>query len=60
MFFEWDDLFDYLSLYESKSLVYLAGNIERNLFPKYNIKISDVSEINNTNKDTRAISGILF
>ena len=60
MFFEWDDLFDYLSLYESKSLVYLAGNIEKNLFPKYNIKINDVSEINNINKDTKAISGILF
>lgn len=60
MFFEWDDLFDYLSLYESKSLVYLAGNIEKNLFPKYNIKINDVSEINNLNKDTKAISGILF
>ena len=60
MFFEWDDLFDYLSLYESKSLVYLADNIEKNLFAKYNIKINDVSEINNINKDTKAISGILF
>ena len=33
---------------------------EKNLFPKYNIKINDVSEINNINKDTKAISGILF
>jgi len=60
MFFEWDDLFDYLSLYESKSLVYLADNVEKNLFPKYNIKINEVSELNNINKDTKAISGILF
>jgi hypothetical protein len=60
MFFEWEDLFDYLSLYDSKSILYLENNIDKSLFSTYNMKISDVSEIKNNNKDTKTISGILF
>ena len=60
MFFEWDDLFDYISLYESKSILYLEDNIEKTLFTKYNLKLTDVSEVKNNNKSTKTISGILF
>jgi len=60
MFFEWDDLFDYISLYESKSILYLEDNIEKTLFTKYNLKLTDISEVKNNNKSTKNISGILF
>jgi len=60
MFFEWDELFDYLSLYESRSILYLNNNFDKALFSKYNIKINEVSEVIDLNKDTKIISGILF
>ena len=60
LFFEWDDLFDYLSLYNSKSIFYLEDNMDKSIFHKYNLKLNDVSEIKNHNNNFKDISGILL
>jgi hypothetical protein len=60
LFFEWDDIFDYLSLYESKSIFYLEDNMDKSIFHKYNLKLNDVCEIKNHNNNAKNMSGILL
>ena len=60
LFFEWEDLFDYISLYNSKSIFYLPENIDKSLFYKYDIKTTDISELKDNNTKFKNIPGILF
>lgn len=60
LFFEWEDLFDYLSLYSSKVIFFMPDNIEKDLILKYNLKINDLYEVKDNNFAFKDISGILF
>jgi hypothetical protein len=60
MFFEWDDLFDYLSLFDSKSILYLHNNIQEEIFIKYNVKKDIFLQLKEENISFKNISGILF
>ena len=60
LFFEWEDLFDYISLYNSKSILYLPENIDKNLFFKYDIRTTDISELKDKNTNFKNIPGILL
>jgi len=60
LFFEWEDLFDYLSLYSSKVIFFMPDNIEKDLILKYNLKINDLYEVKDNNFTFKDISGILF
>lgn len=59
MFFEWEDLFDYISLCSSKNIVYLESNLNKSVFSKYNCKIT-TSPIVVGKKAPSKISGIIF
>jgi hypothetical protein len=60
LFFEWEDLFDYLSLYSSKVIFFMPDNIEKDLILKYNLKANDLYEVKDNNFAFKNISGILF
>jgi len=60
LFFEWEDLFDYLSLYSSKVIFFMPDNIEKDLILKYNLKTNDLYEVKDNNFAFKDISGILF
>ena len=60
MFFEWEDLFDYISLCSSKNIIYLESNLNKSIFSKYNCNIGITSPIRVGKKTTNKISGIIF
>ena len=59
MFFEWEDLFDYISLCNSKKIIYLESNLNKTIFSQYNCKIT-TSPIMVGKKTPNKISGIIF
>jgi hypothetical protein len=60
MFFEWEDLFDYISLCNSKNIVYLESNLNKTIFSQYNCNIEITSPIRVGKKTPSKISGIIF
>jgi hypothetical protein len=60
LFFNWEDLFDFISLYKSYNILFMSNNIEKELFSKYNIKENSLCEIKDNNPSFKNISGILF
>ena len=60
LFFEWEEIFDFISLYNSISILYFDKNIDAHLFRKYNINEKNISVIKNENVGYKNISGILF
>ena len=60
MFFEWEDLFDYISISNSKKIIYLESNLNKSIFSKYNCNIGITSPIMVGKKTPNKISGIIF
>lgn len=60
MFFEWEDLFDYISLCSSKNIIYLESNLNKSIFSKYNCNIGITSPIRVGKKTLNKIAGIIF
>lgn len=58
LFFEWDDIFDYLSLYDSKRIVSMEENSE--IFKKYNSKIDVILQKPKDKSILNEISGMIF
>lgn len=60
MFFEWEDLFDYISISKSKNIIYLESNLNKSIFLKYNCNIGITSPIRVGKKTLNKVSGIIF
>lgn len=60
MFFEWEDLFDYISISNSKKIIYLESNLNKSIFSKYNCNIGITSPIRVGKKTPNKVSGIIF
>lgn len=59
MFFEWEDLFDYISICGSKNIIYLESNLNKSIFSKYNCNTT-TTPIGVGKKAPNKISGIIF
>lgn len=60
LFFEWEDLFDYLLISNSKKVVYFESNVNKDIFYKYNWNIATTSPIKSDKKFFNKVSGIIF
>jgi hypothetical protein len=60
LFFEWEDLFDYMDICNSKKIIYLESNLNKSIFSKYNYNIGIVNPIRLGKRVTNKISGIIF
>lgn len=60
LFFEWDDLFDYLSISNPKKVTYFESNLNNTIFYKYNVSAGILIPIKSENKGFSRISGIIF
>ena len=60
LFFEWEDLFDYISLFTSKEVIYSESNVSRDIFLKYNCTVSISNPVKYKESKTNKVSGIIF
>lgn len=60
LFFEWDDLFDFISLFEKNKLLYIDGNIDNFIFKKYNVDVTSLEKLNIKKTEKIKISGLTF
>jgi hypothetical protein len=59
-FFEWEDLFDYMAICNSKKIIYLESNLNKSIFSKYNCNIGITNPIRLGKRVSNKISGIIF
>mgnify|MGYP001589972583 CR=1 FL=1 len=58
LFFEFDEIFDFLSLYTSKEILYIDDNIASSIFQRFGI--ANYTPISSKTSNTISLSGLLF
>lgn len=58
LFFEFDEIFDFISLYDSKHILYITDNIATSIFQRY--KITNYTSISTKSEKTILLSGLVF
>jgi hypothetical protein len=60
LFFEWEDLFDYISLFQFSKATYIDGNMAPEIFTKYNFDLKLIDKVKSKQIAPSKISGIIF
>lgn len=60
LFFEWEDLFDYISLFQNSKITYIDGNINSEIFTKHNFDLKLTDKVKSKQIGPSKISGIIF
>jgi len=60
IFFNWEDLFDYISISEIREITFFETNINKSIFSEYNCAATVCNKIINGTKQTNVISGVMF
>jgi hypothetical protein len=60
LFFEWEDLFDYISLFQFSKATYIDGNMAPEIFTKHNFDLKLIDKVESKQISPSKISGIIF
>ena len=60
LFFEWEDLFDYISLFKNTKVTHIDGNVGSEIFTKHNFDLNLINKVKSKQISPSKISGIIF